>query len=68
MKGLEKGIRATEAFSTKPQEMISNIVTTEKTILLKNYARLQEYQGSKGRFLIKLPQILDGFTDEPVDK
>ena len=33
---------------------------------MKNYARLQKYQGSKGRFLIKLPQIFDGFTDEPL--
>ena len=33
---------------------------------MKNYVRLQDYQGSKVHFQIKLPQIFDGFTDEPV--
>ena len=33
---------------------------------MKNYVRLQEYLGPKGHFQIKLPQIFDGFTDEPV--
>ena len=33
---------------------------------MKNCVRLQEYQGPKGHFQLKLPQIFDGFTDEPV--
>ena len=33
---------------------------------MKNYVRLQEHQGHKGHFQIKLAQIFDGFTDEPV--
>ena len=33
---------------------------------MKNYVRLQGYQGPMEHFQIKLPQIFDGFTDEPV--
>ena len=33
---------------------------------MKNYVRLQKYQRLKGHFQIKLPQIFDGYADEPV--
>ena len=33
---------------------------------MKIYVRLQEYHGLKWHFQIKLPQIFNGFIDEPV--
>ena len=33
---------------------------------MKNYVRLQEYQGPKGHFQIKVTPDIDGFIDETV--
>ena len=54
--------RASEAFSTKIQEVISNIVITEKN---EKQCQNTRIPGTQGTFS-KLPQTFDGFTDEPV--